>query len=296
MQRVAKGTDGLADEGWFMKSFAERRPFAGSPVLDDDVAKLAWLDAGANCLSWFRQPDNEAPNPEELALAVGFCLWKQLQSGGFTAWLFYRTGGVVILDAAVSSLSRIGAFGMAGHIDRALNACLGAPGLWRGLRGTEWDAYLQNRMHVLSSQFNPENAMLRTARISLREMAMTRDEWFGFIFACEKELAETGESSAYRHWFEVHRLRQRKWGRAVLERFLYWLRGDSRPISEAERAHRIQVVLDEEIEESHYCYSFDDPLHAGDMGYHYWEPEFLGKSYDFALAHIDCLRPSFRPA
>lgn len=266
----------------------DRRPHADSPALFDSVARLCWLDSGSACLGWLARPDDVPLNEIESCIAAGYGFASAIEAGGFLHWLLRGAGGGQAFAATGPALESMGAVGMAGHVRRTLDACLGPDGRWRNMDAGQWRRHIPQRLDELAALRHIAANRL-VIRVPLKHLGLSRTEWDAFFFSRVQELAETGESPRYQRWFA-----RQDGGRPGLAR---WARRLAALIAGDKMAtpQRVDVCLDAECGKIHKCYSFLDPFHAGDMGYHYWECEFLAHAYDYVLKNIGKIRPAFRP-
>lgn len=253
----------------------DTRPDADSPILDDDAAFLVWNEAGRNALPALQQIDKTHISQTEQDLALGVLLRDRMRAGGMTAWLREGRNTPEYLTNTVSMLHRIGATGMAHHIERSLALCL-TPPLAVGERLDELTTIL-------------ENAGGDTVAVSLEALGKNNRELSAFLRRCEREIAESGQSEAYREWYlALAAMRRGGW----LRRLLAWLTGKQRPLP-------IPAYLDVELLPAGTgemrLPSLHIPFHIGDVGYFYWEPQFLSCGYRFALERIFEIRPSYLP-
>lgn len=259
-----------------MMDYLDKRPFSNYLGLGSSLeGNKLWVDAGYNCIVWLEDHEAREMSLEEMCFAVGFNLECEISNGGVMQWLFGNMNRPDIATHAVECLHWLGCHGMAGHIGRTLDACLGQADSWKNLSAQEWSDFIFRRALELEAANKHQKKLI--ARTSIDAMGMTLDEWDAFYFDSERELAETGACPAYQEWFDKHA--------AVAA-----AAGDGQAY-----AQWVYVSLGK-LGKTCCCESFESPCHAGDVGYAYWENELLAKGYEFALRHADAIRTELRPS
>lgn len=277
---------------------AEKRPCADHPVLSGEESgelNQLWVDAAWACAEHAEEKGTADMNREEICLAVSASLMGEIPNGGTRQWLLWNMRRPDLAAHAAQALRHMGSRGMADFIERIIAVYLGPRDAWADLTPGEWRGH-QNRREKLLEKDDPYAAGV-TARTSLEEMGMEREEWLDFLFECKRALAETGETDRYRRWYDAHaqttpdpEKTKKTWS------FLHplYTRFAKRPEAGVPvLAGQLHVRLNSRGE-GMYCHPLSPPHNAGGTGFWYWENELEAMAYRFTGDNIAKIRRELR--
>ena len=279
----------------YNNQYDDKRPQAGNPILENGDANALWVGTAWECERYADENGTDGMSQEEICLAVTASMASEIPNGGTRQWLLHNMSRPAVAAQAVHALHHMGSHGMGNFIERIMEATLGPRGEWVALSPDEWRKHQEHRETALEKRNRYTTGV--TAKTSLEKMGMSRDEFFAFLFDCERACAESGDVARYQRWYDAHAMalpmqsRPRKSGSlisAICARLMNFLPG-KRPVL----AGSVYVNIGS-IKGGMHCFPLANPDEAGSTGYWYWENEFLAACYEFTGNTIGKIREELR--
>lgn len=282
----------------YYNKYDNERPFTNHPIftveMDPDPNQL-WVDAAWACEAHASEHGTSDMDPEEICLAVSATMAGEIDNGGTRQWLLWNMHRPDLAAHAVQSLRFMGSHGMAGFIERIIDAYLGPRELWIGLTPSAWKKYQERRDKILEQR--SRYAVGVTAKTNLGNIGMAREEFFAFCFDSSRKLAETGDIAEYQRWYDKHALttpdpKKTKSIWSILHP-IYTRFAKVPPPGKPVLATSLYVDIGS-IKGGMSCFPYANPHDAGPEGYWYWGNEFDAMCYEFTVNNIGKVRESLR--